>query len=452
MKKTIKLISAVLALILCLSLFAGCKSDEEEAPKETNFNYEVKPITDEPHTIDTVNDVITVAVTEFLHKEYPVSEGYYYCESHRIVASTFTEGADTFDVLAYRDSTYGFQPENGNFDSYEDPAMFCLISVESADGKYNTVSFEEFSTLDAALEAADGILGNAEDIKNSYDDNAECTPYRYSDSGTAYLLDYDRYITYCDNIIAEMINDTEIDESYKPIITRHKDLYNKLLDTYFAMDYVIGQFLNGESDSPKAYVLYRVLEDILEKSEEDINYKLEDEKKAQIYFEKALDYAKELRQKEGTLVSKTNFPTLCYLIYLYDESLSAEDILAEKYMYANPDKIVLHTDDGEKEFAMDTEEYANILRANQSCYISETDAFLLKSNITLDAAFHEYSAKTGIIVDRYIEYVYADGTTPNFIFANNSDLMIIPSADGKYSAYRTSGNSYLDTILDGLSD
>ena len=449
MKRTIKLISAMLALILCISILAGCKSEEEEAPKLTTYNYDIKPITDEAHTIDTVNDAVTRANTEFLHAEFPIFESSYYCESHYVVAHTYTDGADSFDVLAYRDSVYDYQPETGNYNYYDDPAMYCLISFTKADDGYTTESYKEFGTIDTALAEAGGVFGDA--VKDNHTD-ADGTPYRFVKDGSIYLIDYERYITYCDNIIAEMINDTEIDESFKPIIARHKDLYNKLLDSYFAMDYVIGQFLNGEADSPKAYVLYRVLEDILEDSEEDISYKLEDEKKAQIYFEKALEYAQELRQKEGTQISKTNFPTLCYLIYLYDESLTSEEVLAEKYMYANPDKIILHNEDGEKEIAKGTEEYADILRANQRCYLSEADALILKSNVTLDVAFREYASKTGITVDRYIEYVYADGTTPDFIFANNSDLMIIPSADGKYSVYRTSANTYLDNILDALAD
>lgn len=450
MKNTIKLISVLLSLVLCLTVLAGCKNDKEaEAPKETTFNYEIKPITDEPHSIDALNDAVTVAITEGNGVTYPDATSYYFCENHSIVASTFEEDANSFDVLAHRGTTYYFDLDTGNYFDYRDLGMYCLISLTKAENGYTTVSYKEFSSIDEALTAADGVFGDADAVKNGYTDT-EHTPYRYTKDGNIYLLDYERYITYCDNLIAEMINATAVTDSYKPIITKHKDIYNKFLDTYFAMDYVIGQFLNGEADSPKAYVLYRALEDILEKTEEDINYKPEDEKKAQTYFEKILESARELRAKEGTLVSKGNFPTQCYLLHLYDESLTGEEVLAEKYIYPNPDKIVVHSASGNKEFAKGTKEYADILRANQRCYLKVADAIFFKANLLPEKILSDFY-RTSIDVDhKYIEYVYEDGSTQNYAFSSNSELFLIPTSEGKYNAYKTKGNSYLSDILDAL--
>ena len=450
MKRTIKLIAWVLSLILCLTVLAGCKSDEEEAPKEITFNYEIKPITDVPHTIDVVNDAVTRANTTFLHEEYPLnSETYYYCESHSVIAHTYTDDADSFDVLAHRSSAYDYQPETGNFSFYDDPAAYCLISFTKADDGYTAASYKEFGTIDAALTAADGIFGDADAVKDACKDT-EYTPYRFVKDGSVYLFDRERYVTYCDNLIAEMINATAVTDSYKPIITKHKDIYNKFLDTYFALDYVIGQFLKGEADSPKAYVLYRALEDILEKTEENIDYKPEDEKKAQTYFEKVLESARELRAKEGTLISKGNFPTQCYLLHLYDESLTDEEVLAEKYIYPNPDKIIVHSASGNKEFAKGTEEYADILRANQRCYLKVADAIFFKANLLPEKILSDFY-RTSIDADhKYIEYVYEDGSTQNYAFSSNSELFLIPTSEGKYNAYKTKGNSYLSDILDAL--
>ncbi len=447
--KLIKLTSAILSLILCLTFLAGCKSNTEEAPVETTFNYEVKPITDEVHSIDALNDAVTVAITEGNGVTYHDAPTYYFCENHSIVASTFEEDANSFDVLAHRGATYYFEPDTGNYLDQRDLGMYCLMSLAKAEDGYDTVSYEEFSSIDEALEAAGGVFGNADAVKESYTET-EHTPYRYSKDGKVYLLDYDRYITYCDNLIAEMINSTAVTDSYKPIIKNNKETYEKLLDTYFISKYVLCQFLNGEADSPKAYVLYRALEDILEKSGEDIDYKPEDEKKAQTYFEKLLGYAKELREKYGTLATSYNYATQCYLISLYDETLTNEEALAEKYMYANPDKIIVHSNDGAKEFTKDTEEYADILRKNQRCYVSEADAMLFKSNVSVKSVLREFYDKMSPSSDKYIEYIYEDGKTPNFIFSDNSALMLIPAAGGRYNAYRTGGNSYLADILDGL--
>lgn len=450
MKNVIKLTSAILSLILCLTVLAGCKSNkEDEVPKETTFNYEIKPIADEPHSIDALNDAVTIAITEGNGVTYPDVPTCYFCENHNIVASTFEEDANSFDVLAHRDTAYYFEPDTGNYFGYRDLGMYCLISLVKAESGYDTVSYEEFSSIDDALTAADGVFGDADAVKESYTDT-EYTPYRYSKDGKVYLLDYDRYITYCDNLIAEMINATAVTDSYKPIITKNKDTYNKFLDTHLAMDYVIGQFLNGEADSPKAYVLYRALEDMLEKTEESIDYKPEDEKKAQTYFEKVLESAKELREKYGALSISNHYPVKSYLIYLYDESLSDEEALAEKYMYANPDKIVVHSADASKEFSKGSQEYADILRANQRCYISEEDAFSYKANVKADTVLREYYSKMSPDSDKYIEYVYNDGKTPDYIFSDNSALMLVPAADGRYNAYTTGGNSSLRSILDSL--
>ena len=450
MKRTIKLIALILSLILCLTVLAGCRSDEEDAPEEITFNYEIKPITDEPHTVDVVSDAVTVANSEFLHEEYPLnSEYYHYCESHYVIAHTYTDGADSFDALACRASVYDYQPETGNYSFYDDPAMYCLISFTKADGGYTAASYAEYSTLDAALTAAGGKFGDADAVKSSYTEDAEYTPYRFVKDGNICLFDSERYITYCDNLIAEMINSTTVTESYKPFITKNKDIYNEFLDSYFAMDYVIGQFLKGEADSPKAYILYRALEDMLEKTEEEIDYKPEDETKAQTYFEKVLEAAKELRGKEGILVSKGNFPTQCYLIHLYDESLTDEEVLAEKYIYPNPDKIVVHSADETKEFAKGTEEYADILRANQRCYMKVEDAIFFKANKTPENILSEFH-RTSNVDHKYIEYVYEDGSTQNYAFSSNSELLLIPASAGKYNAYKTNGNSYLSDILDAL--
>ncbi len=454
MKHTIKFISAILSLIFCLTAFAGCKAGKkDENPKETTFNYEVKRITDEPHSIDELNDAVTVAITQALTETTPEYESFYYCESHRIVASINAADADSFDVLAHRGSTYYFDPDTGNYVDYRDLGMYCLMSLTKAENGFETVSYEEFSTIDAALTAADGVFGDADAVKENYTD-VESTPYRYTKDGKIYLLDYERYITYCDNLIAKILNASKVTDSYKPIITNNKKNYEKLLDSYFVTDYVIGQFLEGKADSPKAYVLYRALEDILERKIESIDYKPEDEKNAQVYFEKLLEHARDMRAEEGTVSTSYTLPTWCRLIHLYDQSLTDEEALAEKYIYANPDKMIVHSNNGTKEFVKGDDGYADILRENQRWYIDKQYAFICKSNVKSEVAIREYCKNESPDgCNYYIEYVYEDGKTPNYIFSCNASLMLVPVAGGLYDAYTTgSVSSNLSDILDGLCE
>lgn len=445
-----KLLACALSLVFCLTALAGCGKDEtEDMPQLETFNYETTPVTDEADSIDELNDAITAAVAEYLTENYPLDEPYHYCVSHKIAASTYAENANSFSALVYRDMVYYYDPATGDYDFYYDSDAFCLISFERADTGYSTASFAEYITIDDAIDAADGAFGDADAVSGSFD-TAEATPYRYVKDGVIYALDYERYITYCDNLVAELLNAAVVTDSYKPIITNNKALYEKLTESPRIAEYTIRKFLAGEADSPKAYVLYRALEDALKATDESIDYKPADEKKAQTYFEKLLGYAQDMRRKDGTVKTHSTYPTWCLLIDLYDNTLSDADALAELYLFSIPNTIVVHSDNGSLEFTTDDPEYFDIFRENQRWYISAEEAIPYKSNVTI-SVIKSFYRESGIDSDKYIEFKYTNNTDPNYIFSCNGSMMLVPTEDGKYDAYVTGfADDKLSDILDGL--
>lgn len=450
---TTKLIALMLVCVIALPLLAGCKSEndpESTGGEDTAPVYTVTPIVDEESTTDVPNDAVTIAIEKNSYTDHKKIDGYNNCESHFVIAHTYTDGADAFDALVYRLPIGIYDPATGNNEYYPEDNVYCLIAFEKADGDYDSVNYGEYETLDAALDASAGAFTDV-----SFDENGafEATPYRFVKEGKIYLIDKERYVTYADNLIAEILSADNPTGSYKAYVKNSKETYDKLFDINNITDYVLNNFLAGEKDSPKAFVLYRVLKDILSENDETFDYKLEDDKKAQLYFENFLGRAKEMRHQDGIVLTAVSLPTWCRLIELYHETLSNDDFLKELFILPCPSSIKVYNGADVVEYTYDDEKYFDILRESVNLYIPSDSLAEYKKNVSPKTTVTSLYRKGTLPSNIYFEYVYNNGTTPNYVFSADGSIMFEPveGSNGKYTAYDLMVSSHeLVDILESL--
>lgn len=445
-----KYLSLFLVALMCISLLAGCakeKNSTEATDSTANKGplYTAKAIVDEESIIDTLNDIVTVAILENTADLYPVIDGVYNCESHSIIADTYSEGVDSFDVLALRAYNYMYEPTTGEMEYIYESNPLVMISFTLTDGAYTVSEYNEYSTRDlsAAAEACAEKFPEVvidDTLISEADENL--TPRRFARDGKLYLMDFERYMKYADTLVAEILKSDTPLPTYESYISKNSAAYDKLLEITNVENYIISEFLKGNNDTAKGYVMYKVLINVLEKNDEGIESQLTDQAKAQQYFNYILEMGREIASRDGYFMTSQIYPVRCKIVRMYHETLTDKELLEEPLVYKNIETIVVKQDEKRVSFTKDDAEFAELYREVSRYFTSES---MFKSNETssdIAKSIKSYASKKLINNSASIELIDADGNLA-VAYDASATYMFVPkeSSANVYNVYKLGGNN-----------
>jgi hypothetical protein len=433
-----KVLSLVLAFVLCAVMLVGCKKDADGEAKEEykGYLYSAVPTSDKESSINPLTDALTGVIANEVAKYFELSDDQYVSESHVVVADKDVDGNK--QLLVLRSPVYVYSPVTGEFaDAENGYDSIAVVTLKAEGEKYTAESYEECFVLDS--ERAEALVSKVTDktLDEAIKDCGETTPYRYVKDDKIYLVDDEKYVNYGELLVAQVLTNEKQLETYDEYIKTNKAAYDKLVAAPQGAKYIIGEFLKGDNNTPKGYVMYRAMMDILEANGEKIPYyDLNGQEEAQRFFKYYLGIVLTTRATDGHLSVSYKYPTGAMMLEMHDKTLSDEEFIKQDFLYDAPVSITVTMGENEVVFEKGSEKYYEIFKMNQYLNVSTSDAKEIKKNVSVDDVMKYTSSNLSVHTEAYITYNYVSGKS--IVFANAGQIFMISDlGDGKYNAYRT---------------